>query len=403
MAAIDEVGVVRDVRRPGDDLALEEDRLDQHDVGQVRAAAGVGVVADEDVALADLRQRMPRRHVLDHAHQRAEVHRDVHRLAQRAAARVEQARRAVAPLLDVGRVGGAHQRLAHLLDDGGERIADHLHRDRIDSPAVALRSGPVIVMHATSRLSRDRPPPSGRAGAAWSRPSARRWPGRRADGRARGARDRRPDTARSLPASGSQTSRGPISAAADAVALAARGRMRADLGAPHGADRLEAERHGLDRLLGGDVAVHLLVRALEASRSAPRAARVRAGRRARPPAARSSARRSACRRCAGCCRASCAMPSRSNQLGGPARRARRTSRPSPACASSVHRHEPRPRVVGPQIAQQQAERAEDARMARHEDARDLQLARQARGVQRARRRRRPPACTRADRARAAPR
>jgi hypothetical protein len=100
--------------------------------GKCVPAARVRVVADEDVARANLRQRMPRRHVLDHAHQRAEVHRDVHRLAQRAAARVEETGRAVSPLLHVGRVGGAHQRLAHLLHDGGERIADHLHRDRID-------------------------------------------------------------------------------------------------------------------------------------------------------------------------------------------------------------------------------------------------------------------------------
>ena len=53
VAAIDEVGVVRDVDRPGDELAVDEDRLGQHDVRQVRAAALVGVVADEDVARPD--------------------------------------------------------------------------------------------------------------------------------------------------------------------------------------------------------------------------------------------------------------------------------------------------------------------------------------------------------------
>ena len=39
---------------------------------------------------ANLRQRVARRHVLDHAHQRAEVHRDVHRLASVRPARVEE-------------------------------------------------------------------------------------------------------------------------------------------------------------------------------------------------------------------------------------------------------------------------------------------------------------------------
>ena len=50
MAAIDEVGMVREVNGPGDQATVDEDRLGEHDVGQVRAAAGVGVVADEDVA-----------------------------------------------------------------------------------------------------------------------------------------------------------------------------------------------------------------------------------------------------------------------------------------------------------------------------------------------------------------
>ena len=54
VAAIDEVGMVGEVHRPGDDAAVDEDRLGEHDVGQVRAAALVGVVADEDVARPDV-------------------------------------------------------------------------------------------------------------------------------------------------------------------------------------------------------------------------------------------------------------------------------------------------------------------------------------------------------------
>ena len=132
MAAIDEVGVMGRVGGPGDQLAFVEDRLGEHDVGQVRAAAGVGVVAHEDVAFADVLHVEALGDLLDDADQRAEMDRDVRGLAQRAALGIEQARRAVAPLLDVGRVGGAHQRLAHLLDDGGQRIADDLDGDGID-------------------------------------------------------------------------------------------------------------------------------------------------------------------------------------------------------------------------------------------------------------------------------
>src|SRR5215470_5782225 len=64
------------------------------------------------------------------------MHRDVLGLAQRRAARVEQRRRAVAPLLDVGRVAGTHQRLTHLLDDRRQRAADDLDGDRIDAVGV---------------------------------------------------------------------------------------------------------------------------------------------------------------------------------------------------------------------------------------------------------------------------
>ena len=45
---------VRDVRRPGDQLAVGEHRHRQHDVVEVRDAAVVGVVRGEDVALADV-------------------------------------------------------------------------------------------------------------------------------------------------------------------------------------------------------------------------------------------------------------------------------------------------------------------------------------------------------------
>jgi hypothetical protein len=132
MAAIDEVGMVGGVRGPGDQLALVEDGLGQDDVGQVRAAACVCVIAHEDVAFADVLHVEPLGDFVDDADQRAEMDRDVRGLAQRAALGIEQAGRAVAPFLDVGRVGGAHQRLAHLLDDGGECVADDLDSDGID-------------------------------------------------------------------------------------------------------------------------------------------------------------------------------------------------------------------------------------------------------------------------------
>ena len=50
MAAIGEIGVMGGVDRPGDDAALDENRLAEHDVGEVGAGTGIGVVANEDIA-----------------------------------------------------------------------------------------------------------------------------------------------------------------------------------------------------------------------------------------------------------------------------------------------------------------------------------------------------------------
>ena len=61
------------------------------------------------------------------------------------AAGVEERRRAVAPLLDVRRVGGADQHRAHLLADRAKRAGQDLQGDRVERPASWLappRSSP---------------------------------------------------------------------------------------------------------------------------------------------------------------------------------------------------------------------------------------------------------------------
>ena len=65
----------------------------------------------------------------DRGGHRAEVDGDVLGLGDHPAAGVEDRRRAVAPLLDVGREGRADQRRAHLLGDRAKGVADHLQPD----------------------------------------------------------------------------------------------------------------------------------------------------------------------------------------------------------------------------------------------------------------------------------
>ena len=147
MAAIDEIGVMREVRHPGDQPVVVEDRLEEDDVVEMRAAARIGVVADEDVAGPDRRKIVVLEDVIGDAEQRAEMDRDVLGLGDGASFSIEQGRRAVLPLLDVGRVGGADDGLAHLFDDGGERAADDLDGDRIE-----LRLG--LVQHGQPSMMR---------------------------------------------------------------------------------------------------------------------------------------------------------------------------------------------------------------------------------------------------------
>ena len=111
-----DVGVVRAGGREAELRAGDE-----RDVRQVRAA-GEGVVEDPGlsrlrVVLGDGRDRVGHR---------AEVHRDVLGLRDHAPALVEDRRRAVAPLLDVGREGRANEDGAHLLGHRAERAAENL-------------------------------------------------------------------------------------------------------------------------------------------------------------------------------------------------------------------------------------------------------------------------------------
>ena len=114
---------------------------DQGDVGQVGAAA-VGVVEDPEVA----RPLLDAEHRRDRVGHRAEVDRDVLRLHHQLAGGVEQRRRAVVALLDVGRVRGADQHRAHLLAGRAQRADQHLQRDRVErgliGPTAPRRSFP---------------------------------------------------------------------------------------------------------------------------------------------------------------------------------------------------------------------------------------------------------------------
>ncbi len=83
----------------------------------MRAAPGIGIVADENVARAELRHVVAGADLRDEIEEAAEMDGDVLGLAEGAALGVEQGGRAVAAFLDVGREAGTYEGLAHFLHD----------------------------------------------------------------------------------------------------------------------------------------------------------------------------------------------------------------------------------------------------------------------------------------------
>jgi hypothetical protein len=115
----------------------------------MRAAARIGIIADEDIAGTHVRDGVLLEDLRHNADEAAEMDRDVLGLTERMALDIEQRGRAVTPLLDVGRVGCTDQRLAGFFHDRGQRRADDLDGDRVERDRTLRRDCDV---HAASRI-----------------------------------------------------------------------------------------------------------------------------------------------------------------------------------------------------------------------------------------------------------
>jgi len=129
------IRVMRDVGDEGDDAPADEDRRDDGDVGQVRAAAVVRIVRDEHIARHDLLLRKALQYLVHRAHHRAQVYRHALRQRDHLPRGVEYRGRAVRAFLDVGRERGAHERRTHFLRRREEKTGDDLGPDRVYASA----------------------------------------------------------------------------------------------------------------------------------------------------------------------------------------------------------------------------------------------------------------------------
>ena len=122
--------MMRQRRRPTAQRARVEDRFDDIDVGQMLAAGGVGIVADEDVAGRDspliLGDQMAHGVI-----ETAQMHRRGEPLGQGLAVPVAQSRRIIHRVAHDGRMRRPHQDQRHLVGDGVESVLEHLKQDRV--------------------------------------------------------------------------------------------------------------------------------------------------------------------------------------------------------------------------------------------------------------------------------
>ena len=125
-----DIGVVGDRAREGDELALDEDRLEDEDVGQVHAAVE-GIVQRVDVARPD-RVAETGQHRRERGRHGAEMGGKREALGDHPTPLVEEAGRVVEVVAQHGGVGRAVDRERHLVGHGHERVSEQLELERVD-------------------------------------------------------------------------------------------------------------------------------------------------------------------------------------------------------------------------------------------------------------------------------
>ena len=127
-----DIGMVGDVAHEGDEIAVEIHRHRHVDVRQMGAAGDMGIVGDEQVAVADIAVEAGEQAFHQPAHGGEMDRQGGIGLHDQAAGRVHDRRRMVAPFLDVGRIGALHQGGEGLVGDRAQAVGQDLQRDRVE-------------------------------------------------------------------------------------------------------------------------------------------------------------------------------------------------------------------------------------------------------------------------------
>ena len=134
-----DIGMVGDIADPGDDAPVREHRGGHVDVGQVRAARGVRIVGDDDVAFLDIVAIARQQAVHQPAHGRYVDRQRLFRLRNQTAPCIHDRGRVVVPLLDVGRIGALHQCGEGFVGDRAERVGQDFEADGVEGGHATIR------------------------------------------------------------------------------------------------------------------------------------------------------------------------------------------------------------------------------------------------------------------------
>ncbi len=130
-----DVALVRDRAAEAEQRAADEHRRDHRHVRRVRAAALIGMVDQEGVALGD-GVAVCREHRGAAGRKGADMQRQHDVLGDHVALRIHQRAGGILQLAHDGGEAGAEQRVLHLLHDAGEARLDDFEIDGVDRPVL---------------------------------------------------------------------------------------------------------------------------------------------------------------------------------------------------------------------------------------------------------------------------
>ncbi|MPM84881.1 hypothetical protein SDC9_131957 [bioreactor metagenome] len=127
-----DVGMVRNVGNPADQLAVGKGRRGNNNIWQVVAAAMIGVVGNEHIPRLNISSSEFFIYIRDDAQHGTEQCGQTFHLRHRVAIRVDHSGADVAAFFHIGRIGAADNNAVSFFGNGQEQVAHNFYRNGIN-------------------------------------------------------------------------------------------------------------------------------------------------------------------------------------------------------------------------------------------------------------------------------